>query len=317
MFADLRFRVTAVAAGASLIALCSVESSAVRTGAMPLAPRSAHGPVLPAFAPRAFIDDVAGVGKLPAPLRHAGKIARAVRNGSITCTTVSPSNDVLSALEEPGTTATAAIVINGNTSQTIIKQNIDGSECDIAVYVDPSATHVQIADTAVHDGIRAGIVVDGAPNVKLTGNEIYNIGDHAGSVYTPDGVQYGFGLALVNGGSGEIVLENSVFGFQKDGILAFDNVSLELSKNSVTGAGPVNYIASNGIEMDGVNFTQVTGNRVSLDQYTGPNYGASGYLICGDTLAGNAITSPSQIRSGNAAFENDIEIYVAPNSDCS
>jgi hypothetical protein len=147
---------------------------------------------------------------------------------------------------------------------------------------------------------------------------LYNVGDHNGAVYAPDGVQYGFALMLVNAGTGETVMNNSVFDYQKDGILAFDNVSLALTQNEVTGAGPVSYIASNGIEMDGVAFSTFASNRVLLNQYTGPYYGAAGYLICGDTLAGTPITNKSQVKSGhNFGLYNNIEIYVSPNSDCS
>jgi hypothetical protein len=204
----------------------------------------------------------------------------------------------LGGLEEPGSTATAAYVID--TPNGVFKKlDYDGSECDIAVYVSPAASGITIADSTIHDGIRAGLVVDGASNVKVSGNALYNVGDHNGSAYAPDGVQYGFGMMLVNAGTGETVATNSVFDFQKDGILAFDNVSLALNSNDVAGAGAVNYIASNGIEMDGVAFTSFLGNRVSLDQYTGPYYGSSGYLVCGDTLGGVPITTKTQVKQKN------------------
>jgi len=224
---------------------------------------------------------------------------------------------VLGGLEEPGSTATAAYVID-TPNGALRKQNFDGLECDIAVYVSPNASGTIIADSTIHDGIRAGLVVDGASNVKVSGNALYNIGDHNGSTYAPDGVQYGFGMMLVNGGTGERVATNSVFDYQKEGILAYDNVSLALNSNDVTGAGAVDYIASNGIEMDGVAFTSFAGNRVSLNQYTGPTYGAAGYLVCGDTLGGTTITTKAQVKQrNNFAQFDDILIYVSPNSDCS
>jgi len=148
-------------------------------------------------------------------------------------------------------------------------------------------------------------------------NALYNVGDHNGSTYAPDGVAVRFRNDARQRCTGETVATNSVFDFQKDGILAFDNVLLAVNSNDVTGAGAVNHIASNGIEMDGVAFTSFRGNRVSLDQYTGPIYGDSGYVVCGDTLGGVPITSKTQVKKNNVAQFNDIEIYVSPNSDCS
>jgi hypothetical protein len=313
-------RLLAFGTGASLLAGCAGSSGApgspATQGASSLgSARSALAPLAPeAFAERADVGPT-GIGKVPSPFVRSGRVKRAKAN--IACTTVSPSSDVLSGLEEPGSTATAAYVID-TPSGAYRKQNFDGSECDIAVYVTPSASGITIADSTIHDGIRAGLVVDGASNVKISGNALYNVGDHNGSIYAPDGVQYGFAMMLVNAGTGETVATNSVYDYQKDGILAFDNVSLAVNSNDVTGAGAVNYIASNGIEMDGIAFTSFAGNRVSLNQYTGGYYGASGYLVCGDTLGGTPIMSKAQVKNGhNFAQFNDIEIYVSPNSGCS
>jgi hypothetical protein len=320
MFSQMIVRVAVVALSGSLVAACSAGSTVspsspvVQAGA-PLNSTRVAGLLSPqAFAERADVGRT-GVGKVPQPFARGRRVPHGKKN-DVTCTTITPSADVLSALEEPGSTATAAYVIDTpNGSYT--KQDYDGSECDIALYVTPNASGVTITDSTIHDGIRAGLVIDGASTVKVSGNALYNVGDHNGSVYAPDGVQYGFALMLDNVGTGETVSSNSVFNFQKDGILAFDNVSLGLSQNNVTGAGAVGYIASNGIEMDGVAFTSFAGNRVSLNQYTGPEYGASGFLACGDTLNGSPITKSKIRNAKNVPLYNDIEIYVAPNSDCS
>ncbi|MBD5655196.1 MAG: right-handed parallel beta-helix repeat-containing protein [Candidatus Eremiobacteraeota bacterium] len=295
-----------IAVAGSLLAACSGGSTGAPPGAAVQGASSLS-------TTRSTVVGSTGRGKVPQPFARGLHTSHARKN-DVACTTVTPSADVISALEEPGTTATAAYVID-TPSGKYTKQDYDGSECDIAVYVAPSANGITITDSTIHDGIRAGLVIDGASTVKVSGNDLYNVGDHNGTTYTPDGVQYGFALMLDEAGTGETVSNNNVFDFQKDGILAFDAVSLALTQNDVAGAGAVPYIASNGIEMDGVNFTAFTGSRSSLNQYTGSYYGASGYLVCGDTLNGSPVTMPEAKK--NLAQFNDIEIYVAPNADCS
>lgn len=319
MFALDFSRTTALASVAVLLAACSGSSGAPGSAIVPdggpqVSPQAVAGAPVGTSSDRAEYGPT-GVGKVPQHFTIGSRASRP-RGNAVACTTVSPSADVLSALSESGPTATAAYVID-TPNGTYAKQNYDGSECDIAVYVSPSASGVAIQDSTIHDAIRAGLVVDGASHVSVNGDSLYNVGDHMGTTYAPDGVQWGFALMLVNAGSAETVSNDSVFNYQKDGILAFDAVSLALVKNDVTGAGPVNYIASNGIEMDGVAFTALAGNRVLLNQYTGPNYGAAGYLFCGDTLGGRPVSKNAVKRGGNAALFNDIEIYISPNSNCS
>jgi hypothetical protein len=319
MFTSTSRRLLAFGAGASLLSACAGSAGAPESPIQGASSLGSARSALALLSPQAFAERVdvgpTGIGKVPSPFARRGHVARAKPN--VACTTISPSSDVLTGLEEPGSTATAAYVID-TPSGSYKKLDFDGSECDIAVYVAPSASGITITDSTIHDGIRAGLVVDGASNVKVSGNALYDVGDHNGSIYAPDGVQYGFAMMLVNAGTGETVATNSVFNFQKDGILAFDNVSLAVNSNDVTGAGAVNYIASNGIEMDGVAFTSFAGNRVSLNQYTGGYYGAAGYLVCGDTLGGTPITTKAQVKNRkNFAQFNDFEIYVSPNSDCS
>lgn len=294
-------RASGFAMAASLLAACSGAPSGTASPAAPLVPPQA-------FAGRAVLDPAAG-GKIPQPFEHGGRVAHAPTNAMVACTTITPSPDVLSALEEPGSTATAAYVID-TPGGAYAKQDYDGSECDIAVYVAPAAASIKISDSTIHDGIRAGLVIDGAPNVNVTGNAIYDIGDHSGATYAPDGVQYGFGLMLDSAGTGETVSENSVYDYQKEGILAFDDVSLALTQNDVTGAGAIGYIASNGMEMDNVTFTKLARNRVSLNQYSGPTYGAAGYLFFTDTSNGTPLTKTIVKSAYNFAVFNDIEIYI-------
>jgi|GEM_PF-3075592 len=293
-------RVSLLGSAAFLLAACAGASTAPGSAGLPVASLDAA--------------QTHAIGKLP---QHFVTGVTAARRGKqVSCTTVTPSADVISALEEPGSTATAATVITQSGGQ-YGKIDFDGSECDIAVYVAPSASGTYIHDSSIHDGIRAGLVVDGASNVEISGNGMFNVGDHNGSQYAPDGVQYGFDLMIVNKGKGEVVTGNSFYNYQKEGMLAFDNVHLSLTSNVATGAGPIGYIASNGFELDAVALKTLKANQSTLNQYTGPYYGAAGYLFCGDQIGGKKFSKAAFTSGHNVARENDINVYIAGNQNCS
>jgi hypothetical protein len=235
------------------------------------------------------------------------------------CQTVAISAFVEGDLEEPTQTATAAYVIDAPGKYQGL--NVDGTGCDIGIYVAQGTKNVTISDSVVHDGTRAGIVADASCDTVLFGNTVYNIGAHLGPLYEPNGVQYGFAV-LADTVKSLTIDYVSVYLFQKEGFLVIDS-SGSVNLNSATGAGMIDYIASNGFEIDGSNLSSVFGNRTELNQYTGPIYGAAGYILCGTSVQHRLLTSSSSSQARfstlwqNLSAFDDIPYYISGNADCS
>ena len=134
-----------------------------------------------------------------------------------------------------------------------------------------------------------GVVADGA-NVTVTGSQIHHIGDDA---YGTDGIafsgaQHGNPIFYYNGASGTIS-GNQVSKFQKNGItvsgkaanysdLSTAKTSATVSSNTVTGEGPIGYIAQNGIQISNGASATVMKNTVTGFDYTGADE-ACGLLL--------------------------------------
>ena len=66
---------------------------------------------------------------------------------------------------------------------------------------------------------------------------------------------------------------NVVTGYQKAGIVANGSVVVLIDKNTVTGAGPIGYIAQNGVQIGFGGAGLVSRNKISGNSYTGPDLG--------------------------------------------
>jgi parallel beta-helix repeat protein len=75
------------------------------------------------------------------------------------------------------------------------------------------------------------------------------------------------------------VEHNVVSKYQKTGIIANGDVSVEIDDNKVTGLGPVNYIAQNGIQLGFGALGEVEGNQVSANIYTPQTFASGGILL--------------------------------------
>ena len=131
-----------------------------------------------------------------------------------------------------------------------------------------------------------GVVADGA-KVNVTGSKVHDIGDTDPLLY---GMQRGRAIVYINGASGTIS-GNKVYDFQKSGIevsggavdggsvRASNTTSASVTNNVVTGWGPTDYIAQNGIVIrTGANAT-VNKNTVSNFNYTPDGTEATGVLL--------------------------------------
>ncbi len=164
----------------------------------------------------------------------------------------------------------------------------------MAVYFGPG--HSGKVDANISGAKWYGVVADRA-NVTVTGSQIHDIGDDPRS-----GMQYGRAVLYFNGATGTIS-GNQVYDFQKNGIeISGQNAdasgrsdvktSVTVVNNVVTGEGPIDYIAQNGIVVrDGASaiVKDNTGQRLLLQpdgtEATGLlNYDAGQVVVSGNTF---------------------------------
>ncbi len=72
---------------------------------------------------------------------------------------------------------------------------------------------------------------------------------------------------------------NTIRDYQKTGIVANGHVLATIINNTVTGAGPINYIAQNGIQVGFGGSATIKGNTVSGNWYTPVSDVACGVLL--------------------------------------
>jgi hypothetical protein len=198
---------------------------------------------------------------------------------------------------------------------------VDASGCDIGVYLGTGAS-ATITGVTIHDANQYGLFDDGAILIVKSGH-ITNTGNHSGGAFAPNGVQTGIGILFAEGSHGTID-SNTVASYQKGGI-SVDGcnpakrpgcvgtlpTSVTVTNNTVSGLGPVDFIAANGIQVSRGAVGDVRGNTISDNFYTGevgvgPNAGGQNpegfeYVSVGLLLfeAGAGTTTSDNRFSGN------------------
>jgi hypothetical protein len=241
----------------------------------------------------------------------------ATASATTTCLTVPVVNQ--NGIDGIHTVTAAVVATSGSTISTV------GSGCDVGVFVPNTASDVTITAT-ISGETMAGVFADGdaspattsAQNVTVTGSTISTIGDQPF-----DGVQYGWGVFFSNGVTGSIT-GNTISDYQKGGIVVFD-FSGPVSDNTVTGLGPVKFIAQNGIQLGypegspenyyfpSTNVANVAGNTVSKNIYTEgfapPGFVSTGVLLYAST--GTVGEWTSVLEPSNTVFSNQCNVCVA------
>lgn len=135
--------------------------------------------------------------------------------------------------------------------------------------------------------IRYGVFVRGGGSALITDNHITQIRDSGPTV---SGCQNGIGVSvgrfLEPGGAtsgSATVVHNLIDRYQKGGVLV-DHLgsSAEVAYNEVVGEGPTPFIAQNGIQVSRRAVVDVHHNKVSQNNYTGPEAEATGMLLFDD-----------------------------------
>lgn len=105
------------------------------------------------------------------------------------------------------------------------------------------------------------------------------------------------------------IYDNVVDDYQKTGILVNGSVSATIRDNVVTGAGQIDYIAQNGIQVGFAATARLFGNDVSRNNYTPPKVTACGLLIYkADGVGGQTKSGISYVRAENDFHNNEQNI---------
>jgi hypothetical protein len=151
---------------------------------------------------------------------------------------------------------------------------VDATGCNIGVYF--SSTFPGSVDSASISGANYfGVVVDGA-TVNVTHSSISNIGE------VPfNGSQHGVAIYYTaeHGATSGTVSDDSVSRYQKGGIVATQGASVSIVGNRVTGLGPVDFIAQNGVQVSFGATADVSGNSIYNHDYTPKSFTSCGLLL--------------------------------------
>jgi len=158
--------------------------------------------------------------------------------------------------------------------------NVDATGCNIGIYYDSSAPHINSVNGATVHGANYFGIVNNGTTVNIVNSDVYDIGE------TP-------------------ISGNQLWNYQKAGIVVNGaTASASIAGNTVIGQGPVDYIAQNGIEVGYGARATVSSNVVVGHSYTGPNFASSGGII----LFGGPCYGPPNNATVNDAVASNIAV---------
>jgi hypothetical protein len=130
---------------------------------------------------------------------------------------------------------------------------------------------------AGNDGLR-GILFDGAAG-SIINNQMLDINQGASGCQEGNGIE-ARNVPLDTSGPDVVVTitGNTVMNYQKTGILVNGSVAATVSDNTITGVGPINYIAQNGIQVSRGGTGELRDNTISGNDYTPQSYVSCGVL---------------------------------------
>ena len=192
--------------------------------------------------------------------------------------------------------------------------DVDAAGCNIGIYYGP-ASRGKVSKATVHGANYFGIVNNGG-KVDVKKSTIRDIGE------SPlNGSQHGIGISYVQdtlGSSGEIS-DNKVFNYQKGGIVVRGlGNKAQIEDNEVSGAGPVAFIAQNGIQVSDGAKANVHDNKVTGNSYTGAGLVSSGGILifggCGLNIVKDITIDKNQLVGNDVGiwlFNGDASCTVA------
>lgn len=225
------------------------------------------------------------------------------------------ASPVLACQPTPFGGLTAVLV---NPSGTVTGQ-VNAAGCDIGVYYDAAGAGGTVKNAEIYGALYYGVIVvgdAGSVSVDVLNSSIHNIGDPV-----PNGNQRGVGVYyrayLLGGGATGKINGNTLADYQKSGIVVNGVASNVItSNNTLTGFGPVSFIAENGIQYGYGSSGSIMKNTVSGHSYTGSSTVAGGIIVVGGPGYGTcpdgnpcAYTVGIQIVQ-NQVVNNDVGIFL-------
>ncbi len=186
----------------------------------------------------------------------------------------------------------------------VVNGTVNATGCNIGVYYGPG--HSGTIDHATIAGANYFGVVNDGGDVKIKKSSIHDIGE------SPlNGSQHGVGVYFVYGSAATgSITDNQMWNYQKGGIVVNGTGSSAMvSGNTVTGQGPVNYIAQNGIQIGYGATASVMRNTVTGNAYTGSSTVSGGIIVVGGSAYAADLTVGVQIV-GNTVRNNDVGVYL-------
>ena len=182
---------------------------------------------------------------------------------------------------------------------------VDATGCNIGVYINTGKVTINGAE--IFGANYFGVVNDGA-KVTVKSSNIHDIGE------TPlNGTQHGVAVYFVYGSAATgSITGNDIWNYQKGGIVVNGvGTSADIKNNTVTGQGPVSYIAQNGIQVGYGANAMVQGNTVTGNSYTGTSTVSGGIIVVGGPcpVYDSAYTVGTQIVN-NTVTNNDIGVFL-------
>lgn len=177
--------------------------------------------------------------------------------------TLDGAGHTITAVDPTGGHFLGAVVSNAATTFPITVKNLG-----------VTASGLSDACDAGLDRLR-GILFEGVGGA-ITNDTVTHINQGA------SGCQEGNAIDVENPVGGAVtvsITNNTVSDYQKTGIRASGSVAATITANSVTGLGPVPYIAQNGIQISYGASATATSNTASNNYYTGATYVSCGVLL--------------------------------------
>jgi Right handed beta helix region len=195
---------------------------------------------------------------------------------------------------------------------------LDATGCNIGVYYGPG-TSGNVTGADIFGANYFGVVARGA-SVNVTNSTVHDIGDvplngsqHGLAIYfaTVDTGTATTPPTCTSGATTGTISGNSVAKYQKGGIISnCTGTAVTVRNNTVTGEGPVPYIAQNGIQVGYGAKATVTGNTVTGNAYTGPTGASSaGVLVVGGPCFALPYTVGLSITK-NTLTGNDVGVWL-------
>jgi hypothetical protein len=208
------------------------------------------------------------------------------------------------------------------------------SPAELEILYSTSFDHYPVVGIMDAEVALADLTIDGAgqgnDHVRFTGAEYHNAGGSVTDVTflrvrnTPfSGAQHGVSLYLYNDDANARAFTAervTVEDFQKNAMalnaVAGAPLALAVIDCEVTGAGPTNVTAQNGIQVSGPDIVAtITGNTVRDIAWDGPQWTASGILLydCTGTVSGNVIDhAQTALYASNASLTIDGNDLLIP-----